>query len=368
MFGRNSVATNEKNGLFYYYESLYYQEKKRPIWGKVFVVLKMQQYFSGEIKPNQQFVIENTTYDEYHMSETAIAALLHYLLSYPEGPLRPVNSMLYDSLILNAETSVVKWWREVLERGFHCTIADLIDGNELTCSRFIQLQGNESLSIGRKDSTGINEDLDPWIREISQKDLYHRYKKDLSLRGENPVFNVQFWERMKELCQIISQRKSKGAYVSIKHRITPTRGKISTKMKNGKRATAVLKYIILPTHEVAAIKASMPLLASIEASISVGLNWGFLSSSNTCRSVESSSTGRLRSQSIMEPLRSLTYNNKTQAKMPLDTKKNMGGSGTIRNEKSPFRKIGWLDNSDCHKKIKAWCREKYSPQVGLILM
>lgn len=242
MFGRNSVATTDSNGLFYYHESLDYQDKKRPPFGKVFVVLKMQQYFSGEIKPNQQFVIENNTADEYHMPERAIGALLYYLLNYPEGPIRPPNSMLYDALILNAETSVIKWWREVLNRGYHCKIEDLIDGNELTCSRFITIEG-------RKPQEGTDY-IDSWIREISQKDLYYRYKKDLFARSENPVFNVQFWERMNEICQIVSERKSKNKFVPIKHRITPTRGKISKQMKGDKRATAVLKYIILPTHQV----------------------------------------------------------------------------------------------------------------------
>lgn len=75
------------------------------------------------------------------MSENAICAMLYYLLNYPVSQLRPKNSMLYDALILNAEVSVNKWWRTVLNRGYHCRIQDLIDGNELSCSRFIQLQG-----------------------------------------------------------------------------------------------------------------------------------------------------------------------------------------------------------------------------------
>jgi hypothetical protein len=233
----------------------------------------MQQYFSGEIKPSQQFVIENRVQEQYHMTENAICAMLYYLLHYPVSQLRPKNSMLYDALILNAEVSVNKWWRSVLARGYHCRIDDLIDGNELSCSRFIQLQGVCSpllplfclcfpmfgivslLVLVGGDRVGRQElvegqGLDPWIREISQKDLYHCYKKDLGTQKENPVFSVQFWERMNEICQIISERMSKNKFVVIKHRITPKRGKLVNQWRNGKLATAVLKYIILPPLDV----------------------------------------------------------------------------------------------------------------------
>lgn len=46
--------------------------------------------------------------------------------------------------------------------------------------------------------------------------------------------------------------------------------------------------------------------------------------------------------------------------------KNLGGLGTVRSEKKPFRKIGWLDNADCHKRIKDYCKQKYSPQVTIV--
>lgn len=35
----------------------------------------------------------------------------------------------------------------------------------------------------------------------------------------------------------------------------------------------------------------------------------------------------------------------------------------MRPERAPFRKIGFLDNRDCHREIKMWCQQHYKPQA-----
>lgn len=139
----------------------------------------MTQYQDKRLKAKDQFIIYNQSEKFYSPSDKQIKSLYYWFKHIGlKLPRKVPNTFLYEGLILESETSVYKWWRAVLEREYHCRIQDLIDGNDLTLSRFLHTDGRKNNEYGH---------LETWIREVAQCDLYECYKKDIE--PETPVYS-----------------------------------------------------------------------------------------------------------------------------------------------------------------------------------
>lgn len=144
-------------------------------------------------------------------------ALYHYLLARNLQGFNvvqePPRSAMCEMMQVADENSISAWWRQCLERGYHCHLSEVIDQNDLGLQNFTSKRGrcvermgeNEIVFGDTLNPAKMPPDYNPWIEEISQEDLFMNYSKWCTEKQIRAMYKVNWIKNVGWFVKILSQ-------------------------------------------------------------------------------------------------------------------------------------------------------------------